>query len=87
MTDDHHDERYEDGDDSTGTVEDYPDWQPVPVIAMHLRPGDVIERNGRQMEVAQTDRVNRFIEVVSTKNEMFFVRWDKQYVVMRDEQH
>lgn len=96
MNDEHHDERYEDGDDSTGTVEDYaatwplPDsvedwrtWEMVTTIARNLRPGDVIVRNGRRFKIAAVDNVDGFIEIESVNRELFFARWSKKFVVTR----
>lgn len=86
MTDDHHDNRYEDGDDSTGTVEDYDDWrtwETVTTVARNLRPGDVVVRNGRRFKIAAVDNVDGFIEVVSVEREMFFARWSKEFLVHR----
>jgi hypothetical protein len=85
--DDHHDERYEDGDDSTGTVEDYDDWrtwEPMSKdIARNLRPDDVIVRNGRRFKIKTVDNVDGFIEIQSTERELFFARWSKEFVVFR----
>lgn len=82
MTDEHHDNRYEDGDLSTGTVEDYVDWSPEKQIAArHLRCGDVIRYKQQLVMVEGIDNVDGFIEIVLTDRRMFFVRWDKLFTV------
>jgi hypothetical protein len=85
MTDEHHDNRYEDGDTSTGTVEDYVDWtksvRQTHAIAKNLRCGDVIEYKGQQVMVEGIDNVDGFVEIVTVDRQAFFVRWDKLYAV------
>jgi hypothetical protein len=86
MNDEHHDERYEDGDDSTGTLSDYVDWttwETVKDIARNLRPGNVIVRNGRRFQILTVDNVDGFIEIQSTEREMFFARWSTEFTVYR----
>lgn len=53
------------------------------VRARYLRAGDQIVHHGVQVTVKETDNVDGFIEIVTECGRMFYVRWNRVYLVER----